>query len=145
MLGLIGGFLVKLLGNGILAPVLDYLRQKGTTQRDITVAQIGADERRDAALVQGQIEANKLRAAAQPEFRFLIYAIAIGPLLHFTAVFLDSTPFWTPWGAHVVGSWQVPQVPEPYATYEGQILLSFFIVAPVTQAIKAGAAALAKR
>lgn len=145
MLALIGSFLVKLLGSGIVEPVLSYLKQKDTTQRDIAVAQTGADRDRDIALVQASVEANRLRAAAQPDFRFLIYAIAAGPTLHFASVFLDSVPFWTPWGAHVVGSWGVPKLPEPYSTYQGQMLMSFFVVTPVAAAAKTIGAAIARR
>lgn len=145
MLGIIGGFLVKLLGNGILAPILSYLQQKDTTQRDIAVAQIGADQQRDQALVQGQIDANHLRAAAQPEFRLLVYLIALPPAVHAAGVYLDSLPFWTPWGAHVVGAWGVPAPPGIYGEMQKQILLSFFIVAPTVQAIKTVGAAIARR
>ncbi len=145
MLGMIGGFLVKLLGNGILAPILSYLQQKDTTQRDIAVAQIGADQQRDQALVQGQIDANHLRAAAQPDFRWLIYLIAVPPALQAAGIYLDSLPFWTPWGAHVVGAWGVPKPPAPYDEWQGKILLSFFIVAPTVQAIKTVGAAIARR
>lgn len=145
MLGMIGGFLVKLLGNGILAPILSYLQQKDTSARDIAVAQIGADQQRDQALVQGQIDANHLRAAAQPEFRWLVYLIAVPPALQAAGIYLDSLPFWTPWGAHVVGAWGVPKPPPPYDDWQGKILLSFFVVAPVVQAIRTGAAAVARR
>ena len=145
MLGMIGGFLVKLLGNGILAPILSYLQQKDTTQRDIAVAQIGADQQRDQALVQGQIETNRLRAAAQPEFRLLVYLIALPPALHAAAVYFDSMPFWTPFGSHVVGAWGVPSPPGDYAAMQTDILKSFFIVAPTIAAAKVIGAAIARR
>lgn len=54
-------------------------------------------------------------------------------------------PFWTPWGAHVVGAWGVPSPPGIYAEMQKSILLSFFVVAPVVQAIRTGAAAVARR
>lgn len=145
MLALIGSFLVKLLGNSILTPILSYLQTKDTTQRDIAVAQIGSDQQRDQALVQGQIEANRLKATAQPEFRFLVYLIALPPALHAGAVFLDSLPFWTPTGAHVVGAWGVPSPPGDYAAFQMEILKSFFIVAPALAAAKVVGAALSRR
>lgn len=145
MLALLGGFLVKLLGSGIAAPVLEYFKQRDASGRDIAVAGIDADRQRDLATLQGVVEANKLKAAAQPEFRFLIWLIALPPAAQAAAVYLDSFPWWTPWGAHVVGSWGVPVPPAPFDAYQREILLSFFIVAPTVQAIKTVGAAIARR
>lgn len=145
MIALIGSFLVKLLGNGILTPILAHLDQKAAANRDITVAGIGADERRDLALVQGQIDANKLKGASQAAYPWIVYMIAVPPAIHAAAVYFDSLPFWTPMGAHVVGAWGVPSPPGIYAAMQQNILLSFFIVAPVVQAIRTGAAALSRR
>jgi hypothetical protein len=145
MLAVIGSFLVKLLGNGILTPILSYLQQKDTTQRDIAVAQIGADQQRDQSLIQGQIEANKLKEVSQAAYPWIVYLIAFPPAIHAAAIYFDSLPFWTPFGAHIVGAWGVPKPPAPYDDYQGKILLSFFVVAPVVQAVRAGAAAIARR
>ncbi len=135
--GWFGAGLVKVLGAEVLQPILKSMDAKTAAQRDITVAEIGSDERQSVASIQGLVEANKLRAAAQPQFTLLIYLIALPPALHSAGVYLDSLPFWTPWGAHVVGAWGVPKPPPPFDGYQKEILLSFFIVAPAVQGIKA--------
>ena len=145
MLALIGSFLVKLLGSGIAEPVLAYFKQKDTSTRDIAVAGIDADRQRDLAALQGVVEANKLKAASQAAYPWIVYLIAVPTALHAAAVYFDSMPFWTPWGAHVVGAWGVPSPPGIYAEMQKSILLSFFVVAPVVQAIRTGAAAVARR
>lgn len=145
MLALLGGFLVKLLGSGIAEPVLAYFKQKDTSARDIAVAGIDADRQRDLAALQGVVEANKLKAASQAAYPWIVYLIAVPPALHAAGIYFDSLPFWTPWGAHVVGAWGVPKPPAPYDDWQGKILLSFFVVAPVVQAIRTGAAAVARR
>lgn len=142
MLGLIGGFLVKLLGSGIAEPVLAYFKQRDASGRDIAVAGIEADKARDLATLQGVVEANKLKVASQAAYPWIVYLIAFPPALHAAAVYFDSLPFWTPFGPHVVGAWGVPTPPAPYDDYQGKILLSFFVVAPVVQAVRAGAAAI---
>lgn len=145
MLALIGSFLVKLLGSGIAAPVLEYFKQRDASGRDITVAGIDADRQRDLSTLQAAVEANKLKAASQAAYPWIVYMIAVPPAIHAAAVYFDSLPFWTPWGAHVVGAWGVPTPPGIYGSMQQNILLSFFVVAPVVQAIRAGTAAIAKR
>ncbi|GAA0236193.1 hypothetical protein LNAOJCKE_0964 [Methylorubrum aminovorans] len=145
MLALLGRFLVKLLGSGIAEPVLAYFRQRDASGRDIAVAGIEADKQRDLATLQSVVEANKLKVASQAAYPWIVYLIAIPPALHAAGVYLDSLPFWTPWGSHVIGSWGVPAPPPPYDDWQGKILLSFFVVAPVVQAIRTGAAAVARR
>jgi len=145
MLALLGGFLVKLLGSGIATPVLEYFKQRDASGRDIAVAGIDADRQRDLATLQGVVEANKLKVASQAAYPWIVYLIAVPPALHSAGIFLDSLPFWTPFGAHVVGAWGVPKPPPPYDEWQGNILLSFFVVAPVVQAIRTGAAAIARR
>ena len=146
MLALIGGFLVKLLGNGILTPILSYLQQKDVTQRDIAVAQIGAEQQRNQALVQAQIDANRYRGAQQTTFWPLVYLIALPPAIHAGAVYFDSMPLWLPFlGQHVVGSWGVALPPGDYAKMQTDVLTSFFYVAPAIAAAKVVGAALSKR
>jgi hypothetical protein len=145
MLALIGGFLVKLLGSGIAAPVLEYFKQRDTSARDIAVGGIDADKQRDLATLQAAVDANRLKAASQAAFPWIVYLIAVPPAIHSAGVYFDSLPFWTPFGAHVVGAWGVPAPPGIYATMQQNILLSFFVVAPVVQAIRTGAAAIARR
>jgi hypothetical protein len=138
MLALIGSFLVKLLGNGILQPILAHLDQKAAAQRDITVAGIGADQQRDLALVQGQIEANKLKALDRDRTWLLMWIIALPPAIHSGALYLDSFAWSLPlYGTHAVGSWNVVAPPGAYATLQLEILKSFFYVAPALVGVKA--------
>lgn len=145
ILSFLGKGLVSIFGDAILKPILSHLDAKAAANRDIVVAQTGADKDRDIALVEGQVEANKLKAGSQAAYPFIVYMIAVPPALHAAGIYLDSLPFWTPFGAHVVGAWGVPKPPEPYDDWQGKILLSFFVVAPVVQAIRAGTAAIARR
>lgn len=46
MLALLGGFLVKLFGSGIAAPVLKYFKQRDASGRDIAVAGTDTGTRR---------------------------------------------------------------------------------------------------
>jgi hypothetical protein len=145
MFATIGAFILKLFAG----PILDALKQRDASGRDITIAGIGSEKEQVVAQLQAATAANQLRAASAPQFRLLIYLIALPPALHFAAVCLDTTPFWTPWGAHVVGAWSVEKLPPPYGDYQRDILMSFFIVAPVAQGIRTigsiAAAAVARR
>lgn len=145
MFATIGAFILKLFAG----PILDALKQRDASGRDITIAGIGSEKEQVVAQLQATVETNRLRAAAQPQFQLLIYLIALPPALQAAGVYLDSLPFWTPWGAHIVGAWGVPKPPPPYDAYQKEILLSFFLVAPAVQGIKAlgsiAAAAVARR
>ncbi|MCE4223382.1 hypothetical protein HCU64_06430 [Methylobacterium sp. C25] len=145
MLALLGGFLVKLLGSGIAEPVLAYFKQRDASGRDIVIAGVTSEKEQNLATLQAAVEANKLKAASQAAYPWIVYLIAVPPALHAAGIYLDSLPFWTPFGSHVVGAWGVPKPPAPYDDWQGKILLSFFVVAPVVQAVRAGAAAIAKR
>lgn len=149
MLALVGSFLLKLLGNGILTPILAHLDQKAAANRDIAVAGISADERRDIALVQGQIEANKLKAGDRDRAWPLIWLITLPPAIHSGALYFDSWSWWLPViGQHAVGSWNVVGPPGDYAKLQLDILTSFFYVAPALAAVKGAVAvgsAIARR
>lgn len=105
--------------NLLAKPFLSYLQAKDNAKRDITLAQIGAEKDQAVALVQAEIAANAQRAGMAHEFKGLIYAIALPYVLHSGAVMLDTT---------FTFGWGIPTAPGKFAEYEGQILLSFFLV-----------------
>ena len=139
------GWLASLVAGGIgsavssvLAPVLGYFT--AARQDDLSGFQTGAaaDTDRFKALLAAQVQVDQLRASTNVWWgaRLLFLVGAFGPVVHFTAVFLDSVPLF----GHPVGSWAVPRLPAPYDTDEGQVVLSFFILAPVSQLSSAAAA-----
>lgn len=129
--------------SGILAPVFGYM----TTARndDLSGFQAGSVADKDVAIatINAQVEIAQAKASANLWWgaRLLFLAGAFGPVAHFTAVFLDSVPLF----GHPVGSWGVPRVPAPYDYDEGQIVLSFFILAPAAPVLSAAAAWLHRR
>lgn len=121
------GTLLSFLGGSLLKPVLSYLQQKDNAARDVKLAQIGADKDQSIALVQAEIEANKLRAGMGSQHSWLMALIALPYVLHSGAVMLDTT-FKFGWG--------IPVAPGKFAEYEGQILLSFFVVSAASALIR---------
>ena len=123
--------------SGILAPVLGYLT--AARNDDLSGFQSGAaaDTDRFKALLAAQVQVDQLRASTNVWWgaRLLFLVGAFGPVVHFTAVFLDSVPLF----GHPVGSWAIPRLPAPYDTDEGQVVLSFFILAPTAPVLSAAA------
>lgn len=129
--------------SGILAPVFGYFT--AARNDDLSGFQTGAaaDTDRYKALLAAEVEIAQLRASTNVWWgaRLLFLTGAFGPVVHFTAVFLDSVPLF----GHPVGSWAVPRLPAPYDTYEGQVVLSFFILAPAAPVLSAAASWLHRR
>ncbi|WP_298952029.1 hypothetical protein [uncultured Methylobacterium sp.] len=121
------GTILNALGGLVLKPVLSYLQQKSSAARDVRLAEIGSEKDQAIALVQAEIEANKLRADAGSRHSWLMSLIALPYVLHSGAVMLDTT-FRFGWG--------VPVAPGKFAEYEGQILLSFFVVSAASALIR---------
>lgn len=121
------GLILNFLGDTLLKPVLGYLQQKDNSARDIKLAQIGADKDESIALVQAEIEANKLRSGMASQHSWLMNLIALPYVVHSGAVMLDTT-FKFGWG--------IPVAPGKFAEYEGQILLSFFVVSAASALIR---------
>lgn len=119
--------ILNFFGGTLLKPVLGYLQSKDNAARDVKLAQIGADKDQAIALVQAEIEENKLRSGMASQHAWMMYAIAAPYALHSGAVMLDST-FKFGWG--------IPEAPGKFAEYEGQILLSFFVVSAASALIK---------
>jgi hypothetical protein len=128
MLGIISS-VISGLGSGFLAPILGYF----TTARndDLAGFQSGAltDTTRYTAYLNATVQMAQIQASMNVWWgaRLIILVLAGSVAIHFSAIMLDSTPFlW-----HQVGSWAIPKPPAPYDDYEGKIVLSFFIMAPI--------------
>ncbi|MGI3900516.1 MAG: hypothetical protein ACRYGP_28395 [Janthinobacterium lividum] len=129
--------------SGIIAPILGYATTARNDDLSGFQAGVGADTDRYKALLSAQVEIAQAKASQNMWWgaRLLFLAGALGPVVHFTAVFLDSVPLF----GHVVGSWSIPRLPAPYDGYEGQIVLSFFILAPAAPVLSAAASWLHRR
>lgn len=142
VLGFLGG---KVFG-ALVERVADYLKQKANDDLARFQTGVSADTQVALARLNAEIETRKLQAELLKADRGCWVTAFIRPLivypcvLHFGAIVLDSTPFWTPFGAHAVGAWGVPKLPAPYDAYEQAILLSFFIARPFEKVARVFAA-----
>lgn len=124
--------------NSILAPVLGYFTAKQNADLQAFTTGAAVDKDIQIAAINSQVEIAQLQASVNTWWgaRLIILIVAGACAYHFSAVMLDSVPWW----GHVVGSWRVPRLPEPYDGYEGKILLSFFIITPAAPVFSAIAA-----
>jgi len=140
--GAVGGSLFGTL----IERIADYLKQKANDDLARFQTGVAADTQIALARLQAEIETRKLQAGLLAADRgwwvtawirpFIVYPC----VLHFAAIVLDSTPFWTPFGIHAIGAWGVPKLPAPYDAYEQAILLSFFIARPFEKVARVFAA-----
>ena len=104
--GAVGG---NLFGT-LIERIADYLKQKANDDLARFQAGTAADTQIALARVQAEIETRKLQAGLLAADRGWWVTAWIRPLivypcvLHFAAIVLDSTPFWTPFGSHAVGA-----------------------------------------
>ncbi|AYO85314.1 hypothetical protein [Methylobacterium brachiatum] len=132
-LTLIGGFLVKLLGSGIVAPVLDYLGKRS----DNGVLTNGQNVTGDVTVAQAQLTAyvEERKAIAQERARWSDHPLTGGMIpcafylcmVHFGAIVLDSTFRF---------NWQVAKLPAPYDAMENAIVLSVIGVAGIAPTVR---------
>lgn len=126
----------------IVESVAGYLRQKANDDLVRFQAGVAADTQIALARINAEIETRKVQARVLEADRGWRVTAWIRPLLvypcilHFGAIVLDSVPFWTPFGSHVTGAWQVAKLPAPYDLYEQAIILSFFIARPFEKAAR---------
>jgi hypothetical protein len=138
LLGFVGGDVVATL----IARIADYLRQKASDDLARYQTGVQADTQLALARLQADLETRKIQAQILDADRGWWVTRWVRPLLvypcvlHFAAIVLDSTPVWTPFGAHVAGSWQIAKLPAPYDLYEQAIILSFFIARPLEKAAR---------
>ncbi len=144
-----GALLFKLIGwfgGDIFGKVVDavagYFRQKADNELARFQTGVAADTQIALAQLNAEIEARKVQAQILEADRGWRVTAWIRPLLvypcilHFGSIVIDSIPFWTPFGAHVTGDWQVAKLPAPYDLYEQAIILSFFIARPFEKAVR---------
>jgi hypothetical protein len=127
-LTLIGGFLVKLLGSGIVAPVLAYLSKRS----DNGVLTNGQNVTGDVTVAQAQltayVEERKVVAQERAEQHLSPWTAWMIPtafglcMIHFGAVVLDST---------FIFHWQVAKLPPPYDKMEWSIVMAVIGVAGI--------------
>jgi hypothetical protein len=116
--------------SGLVGPLFTWLNKKQDTELEGFQTAAGIDQAAYATFMQYQIAIGAQKAAANSWWgaRALYLVVGGAAALHTVGVFLDSVPFWTPWGAHAVGSWAVPALPPIYADYEKVIVYSLFVV-----------------
>ena len=116
--------------SGLVGPLFTWLNKKQDTQLAGFQTAAGIDQAAYATFMQYQIAIGAQKAAANSWWGARVLYLIVGgsAALHTSAVFLDSVPFWTFWGVHVVGSWGVPALPPIYADYERVIVYSLFVV-----------------
>jgi hypothetical protein len=132
-LSLIGGFLVKLLGSGIVAPVLAYL----TKRSDNGVVTNGQNVAGDVTVAQAQltayVEERKVIAQERAEQHLSPWTAWMIPtafglcMIHFGAIVLDSTFRF---------NWQVAKLPAPYDAMEWSIVMAVIGVAGIAPTVR---------
>jgi len=133
LLTLIGGFLVKLLGSGIVAPVLDYLGKRS----DNGVQTNGQNVAGDVTVAQAQLTAyiEERKVIAQERARWSDHPLTGGMIpcafylcmIHFGAIVLDSTFRF---------NWQVAKLPAPYDAMEWSIVMAVIGVAGIAPTVR---------
>jgi hypothetical protein len=139
------GFLFKLLLGlpGLAQGLLGHLDKKADVELAGFRAAADADTAQRRDYLEASIETNRLKAAASAWWgaKLIILAAGLPAALQMAAVFLDSMPF--PATRSAPGA--CPKPPAPYDAYQKDIVLSFFIVAPVMQLSSSAAAWLTRR
>lgn len=103
---------------------LDALTKAYTTYKSSAIEEDKVKAGVIAKQIDAQVEAGRsvtvIRAATAGfwEMRLLTAIFAGGCALHFTLIIIDTCFTSIRWG--------IPPLPEPFATYEGYIILSFF-------------------
>jgi hypothetical protein len=145
----VAGLLFKLfgfLGGDIFGKIVDgvarYFERKANDDLSRFQTGVASDTKIAMARLNAEIEARKVQAQILAADRGWRVTAWIRPLLvypcvvHFGAIVIDSIPFWTPFGTHAVGSWEIAKLPAPYDMYEQAIILSFFIARPFEKAAR---------
>ena len=129
--------------SGILQPILGYFTAKNDVNLEGMKAAVGADTTLGVAYLNTQVEMAQVKASANMWWGARLITLLVGgsAALHFSGIMLDSTPLL----GHVVGSWSIPKLPEPYGGYEWTVLESFFIMTPVAPVLSAVSSWLHRR
>lgn len=120
---------------GLAEKFLDWNIKKANIDLEGFKTAAGFDSEAYKAWLSATVEISAQKAAANAWWGAKLIILTAGwpCAVHMAAVMLDSLPFW----GHAVGAWGVPRPPAPYDQYEHDIVLSFFIVAPVMPLISA--------
>jgi len=120
---------------GLAKSIVGYQEKKLDTNLEGFKTASGIDHQAYSAYLQAQVVTNGQKQVANAWWgaKVIIFTAGGAASLHFSAVMLDSMPFW----GHEVGSWGVPKPPPPYDGYQRDILLSFFIVMPAMPIVSA--------
>lgn len=137
-LPMIGSFLVKLLGSGIVGPVLEYFKQKSSDGVVINGQNVAADVSVTQAQLTAYVEERKVVAqerAAQhlsPWTAWMIPTAFALCMLHYGCLIIVSTfpGFWFTQG------WVVNALPGPYPTIESAIIMSVIGVNGISATVR---------
>jgi hypothetical protein len=130
-------FSVLKLVPGLADKFFQWQIQKGNIELDGFKTAAGFDMEAYKAWLAATVQTNgqKLAANAWWGAKLIILTAGWPCAIHMAAVILDSMPF----PGHPVGAWGIPRPPAPYDQYERDIVMSFFIVAPVMPLVSAAA------
>jgi hypothetical protein len=133
MLALIGSFLIKLLGSGIVTPVLEYFKQKSSDAVTVNGQNVTGDVSITQAQLTAYVEERKVIAAERAKIEESLWTAWMIPtafgfaLFHFAMIVLDSV-FRFGWG--------IAKLPPPYDQLQWTIIGSVIGVSGVSSVIK---------
>jgi hypothetical protein len=137
------GWLLPLLGNSFLRPVLDYLQSRQNVDLEKFRSAVGADRDVLLAQLQAEIAANATRAAMASMFfgwwltRYLMGFMLAFAVAHQCAVFLDSMCWANVLRPHGGCGFGFPKLPAPYDDREWLLISTLFGIQQVPSAIAA--------
>jgi hypothetical protein len=148
---------LKLLGlvPGFGGAIVDHLNKKVAAELDGFKVGTEADTARLKVYLEANAENNRLKAAQNGWWgaKLIILSAGLPAALHMGAIFADTIPFpylasegwWPVLTTHVVGSWRIPALPQPYDGYQWAIVQSFFLVLPAMPLVGAAVNRLGRR
>lgn len=148
MIATVIGWLLPLLGNSFLKPVLDYLSTRQNVDLEKFKAAAGGERDVMLAQLQAEVAANAQRAAMASMFfgwwltRWLIGVMLACAVAHQCAVFLDSMCWITAARPHGGCGFGFPKLPAPYDEREWLLISTLFGIQQVPNAIAAFARAI---
>lgn len=128
-LGSIASALGSFLGGPLTAitgQIAGVFTNKQNTQQAEFIAMSQDDRDATLALLKAQTDLNTAKVGnnAHGAAYFFVWLFGLGPALHWSMVYIVSTPPFSWWG------WSVSKLPPTYAASEEKIALSFFVLAP---------------
>ena len=118
--------LLKLVGDGVIGKIADYLTTRANTELQRHQTDVNADVQVALAQVTAQIELNKLAAQQAIADKGWWVTAWMKPVvfypcaLHFGATIFDSMTLF----GHKVGSWGIVALPNPMDQWESGIILA---------------------